>query len=121
MHWSGVPKGTAELIMLILDLEASSSGPERSFAWAVAGLKPSVHRLSTGRLPAGAVVGRNAFGQNRYSVCPPKGSTQNYLIFFYALPRRLSPKTGFDADVLYVKLAHANLPEGQSGFAYQRP
>jgi phosphatidylethanolamine-binding protein (PEBP) family uncharacterized protein len=118
MAWKGVPKNTAELVLLILDFTASK--PRRQFAWAVAGISPSVDDLRVGTVPRGAVVGLNGFGQARYSVCPPHGRQDTYIVFLYALPHRVSVGPGFDANKLYEQIGGSNLPQAQSGFAYRR-
>lgn len=120
MHWSGVPKGTHELVLLVLDLTASTSASTRTFVWSVGGLKPTLHGIATGKLPPGAAVGRNNTSQNRYSVCPAKGGAHTFAIFFYALRHPLSLRTGFDPNAVYTKIGGAGLPQAQSGFAYER-
>jgi Raf kinase inhibitor-like YbhB/YbcL family protein len=119
VNWSGVPEGTTELLLVALDFEASN-GSTRRFAWGVAGLKPTLTGLAAGHLPAGATVGRNEFGQDRYSVCPPRGRTHNYFVFLYALPHRMAFKSGFDVNAAYVAAEREKLASGQSGFAYKR-
>jgi Raf kinase inhibitor-like YbhB/YbcL family protein len=121
IKWSGVPKGTAELALVIIDVTASNGGgSKRFFDWAVAGLKPTLHGVSAGKLPPGAVAGRNSFGQVGYSVCPKKGRTDTYALLLYALEKPLSLESGFEGNALFEKVASAGLPEGQSGFAYKR-
>src|SRR4029077_5592078 len=74
VKWNEVPAGTSELIVFISDFEGVKLHGKEPLSWAVAGLHPTLKSLPPGTLPAGAIVGRNSFGQNRYSVCPPKGS-----------------------------------------------
>src|ERR1700691_3303168 len=99
MHWSGVPSGTAEFVLIISELSPSASGGE-AIAWAVAGLPATLKRLSAGPLPAGAIVGRNSLGQARYSVCPPTGVLHHYIVVLYALPHTVSVQPGFAASAL---------------------
>jgi phosphatidylethanolamine-binding protein (PEBP) family uncharacterized protein len=118
MTWTGVPPGTAELLLIIVDTTASRT--QRVFTWAVAGLSPTLRGIATGSLPAGAIVGRNGFGQSRYSVCPHRGDVHLYGIVLYALPRRLPLRPGFEPNRVYEKVSVEHLPEAQSGFAYKR-
>jgi len=118
MHWSGVPSGIAELVLIMIDLNAP--GSQRVFPWAVAGIRPKLHGLSPGRLPRGAVAGRNSFGENHYDICPPSGAPHSYGMFLYALRHSLSLRTGFDPNAVYEKIGGAGLTQGQSGFAYKR-
>jgi phosphatidylethanolamine-binding protein (PEBP) family uncharacterized protein len=91
LAWGAVPAGTAELALFLLDLghtETASGGATQAkltVGWAVHGLSPKLHTVAAGRLPTGAIVGRQ-----RYSICPPKGGTGEYMFRLYALPARLS-------------------------------
>jgi phosphatidylethanolamine-binding protein (PEBP) family uncharacterized protein len=87
----------------------------------VAGLKPGLRKLSSGRLPAGAVVGRNSYGETGYSVCPPSGQTSSYFVLVIPLPRRLPVKPGFEGQALSAKAVQVASHEGQMSFEYQRP
>lgn len=99
VEWSRIPHGTDELALFIIGLRPFHGS--FYFAWAVAGLKPSSHGISAGRLPPGAVVGRNSLGDAGYSICPPKGRRETYYVKILALPRPLNARPGFDAMTLY--------------------
>jgi phosphatidylethanolamine-binding protein (PEBP) family uncharacterized protein len=105
-----------ELAVLVIDLNAP--GSKQFYDWAVAGLKPTLHGLVPGILPPGAFAGRNGFGQSRYSICPPKDSVHSYAVILYALPHHVALGRGFDPNALYKQ--GPRLPQGQSGFAYER-
>jgi phosphatidylethanolamine-binding protein (PEBP) family uncharacterized protein len=94
LKWSGVPAGTEELILFVLGLEPV--GETLFFNWAVAGLDPSLTEIPTGQLPTGAILGRNGYGKEAYSICPAQGQSETYVFALYALPQALSPKRGFD-------------------------
>ncbi len=99
LRWSGVPVGTAELVLLALNLLPVDE--ELFFDWAVAGLDPGLAEIEEGKLPAGAIVGKNSFGKRGYSLCPPQGGkSEKYIFMLYAIPRALNPKPGFDPLVL---------------------
>src|ERR1041385_805791 len=105
LHWSKPPAGTVEQDLFVFSLNPAKNGKPTT-VWAVAGLKPSVRRISS-RLPSSAVVGSNSFGQARYSLCPPKGEKETYGVLLYALNRHIPVKRGFDADSLVEeKLVH---------------
>jgi phosphatidylethanolamine-binding protein (PEBP) family uncharacterized protein len=97
LHWSGVPAGSAELILYVMNL-APVEG-KLFVDWAVAGLDPSLEEIEAGKLPKGAVVGTNGFGKRGYEICP-SGGGEVYAFAVYALPRALSPSKGFDAREL---------------------
>lgn len=98
LRWSGVPAGTAELILYAMNV-APVEG-KLFVDWAVAGLSPSLEGVEAGQLPKGAIVGTNSFGKQGYSICPPSGSGEVYIFAVYALPKALSPAKGFDAREL---------------------
>jgi phosphatidylethanolamine-binding protein (PEBP) family uncharacterized protein len=95
LQWSGVPAGTAELILYAMSLQPVEG--KLFVDWAAAGLDPSLEEVEAGRLPKGAIVGTNSFGKAGYEICPPAGSGEIYMFALYALPRALSPQKGFDA------------------------
>ena len=66
------------------------------FAWAVTVLRPTSRGIAAGKLPAGAIPGLNSTGSRAYSLCPPKGPKEAYVVVLFALPRHLAAKPGFD-------------------------
>lgn len=120
LTWTAAPPGTAELNLVIVNAKSGSDG--KLFAdWGVAGLKPSLRGITTGKLPAAAIVGRNSFGEARYSVCPARGASEIQVILLFALTKRSPVKPGFSASELAEKLLHTTVAEGNFGFSYQRP
>jgi phosphatidylethanolamine-binding protein (PEBP) family uncharacterized protein len=104
VSWSKIPPHTAELVLFVISAAAihDELGLTR-MDWAVAKLSPSLHGISGGKLPAGAILGRNENGQEQYSVCPSKGRTSYYAVLVYALPHRLKLQQGFSALALRAK------------------
>ncbi len=95
LKWSGLPDDAAELVLLVLN--SNPVNEALFFDWAVAGLDPSLEGIEEGKLPPGAVVGKNSFGKNGYSICPPEaGKSESYVFMLYAIPEVLSPEEGFD-------------------------
>lgn len=93
LKWAGVPQGTAELALFVLSVEPVDKA--LFFDWAVAGLSPDLEGLASGQLPKEAILGRNSFGKNDYSICPFKDQ-ETYIFTLYALPEALSTHQGFD-------------------------
>jgi hypothetical protein len=112
LHWSDVPPGTAEIAIILL-----SAGFR--IDWALAGLNPSTHELTTGKIPHGAVVG-DYRGKHAYAVCPPKGRSINYGLVVFAFPHRLSLKPGFKAATLFEAAEREATAEGVLTFSYKR-
>lgn len=97
LRWQGVPAGTAELALFVMNVQPVD---ERLFVdWALAGLDPGLTEIKAGELPKGAIVGTDGFGKTGYEICP-SGQGEIYMFAIYALPQRLSPKRGFDAREL---------------------
>jgi phosphatidylethanolamine-binding protein (PEBP) family uncharacterized protein len=112
--WKGIPQGSAELALFAINLVPV--GESLFFDWAVAGLDPSLEGLEEGKLPKGAILGRNGFGKLGYSVCPEGPET---IIFaLYALPQSLSPERGFDPMELRKEVMQASGNAGLLAVAY---
>ena len=112
--WRHAPANTKEIDLFVV------ASRDNAPVWGIAGLKPSVHGFSAGRLPAGAILGRNSSGQNGYSLCPPKGSQVNYVVRVLPLPHRLAAKPGFNVEALFGRALNTAEASGLLTFSYQR-
>lgn len=116
LRWAGVPPGTAELALFVMNVQPVE---EHLFVdWAVAGLDPGLEGIEAGKLPKGAVVGTNSFGKRGYSICPPAGEI--YMFAVYALPRSLDPNPGFDGRELRKAVLGVSGNVGLMAAAYAR-
>ena len=117
LSWSGVPVGTASLVLIVQDPDA----PRGTFThWLVYNLPPGANGLPAG-LPVGAEIapagsqGKNDFGHLGYDgPCPPAGSTHRYDFRLYATdlaPGALPP--GLAAPTLEAALAGHVLAAGE--------
>ena len=116
LRWSGVPAGTRELALEMIDVDA----PGGAFVhWAVAGIPPRTTGIAPGgAVPAGAVVGRNDFGKIGYGgPCPPAGNAHRYVLTLLALPARSALRPGFSLGALRSLRA---LSRGELTGAYRR-
>jgi Raf kinase inhibitor-like YbhB/YbcL family protein len=78
--WTGVPQGTAELAVVMRDLDADGL-----VHWVVAGLPPDIGGLAQDAVPGSAVEATNDLGRAGWSgPCPPSG-THHYDFRVYAL------------------------------------
>jgi phosphatidylethanolamine-binding protein (PEBP) family uncharacterized protein len=116
LQWRSVPRGTRELGVFVLHHKKGGYIVD----WGVVGLKPTLHGLSAGRLPQGAIVGRNSSGQTRYSVCPPKGQEIEYGVFVHAFSRPLYARPGFEPLALLGRTERASLSYGLTAFTSKR-
>jgi phosphatidylethanolamine-binding protein (PEBP) family uncharacterized protein len=116
LRWSGVPAGTEELILYAMNIQPVEG--QLFVDWAVAGLDPGLEEIEAGKLPTGAVVGTNGFGERGYEVCP--SGSEIYVFAIYALPRALSPRKGFDARELRRQILDVSGNVGLLPVAYSR-
>jgi phosphatidylethanolamine-binding protein (PEBP) family uncharacterized protein len=117
LRWQGVPQGTAELALFAMNIQPV--GGELFFDWAVAGLSPELEEIEAGKLPKGAVVGRNSFGKTGYEICPEAGS-ETYMFVLFALPKKLSPSQGFEPLALRKAVADVSGDAGLLALSYAR-
>lgn len=117
LRWRGVPEGTAELVLFAMNIQPV--GGELFFDWAVAGLSPDLEEIEAGKLPKGAVVGRNSFGKTGYEICP-EGGSETYMFTLFALPVTLSPTRGFDPSALRKAALEASGNVGLLALDYTR-
>ncbi len=117
LRWQGVPQGTAELVIFTMNIQPVEE--KLFFDWAVAGLSPDLTEVEAGKLPRGAVVGRNSFGKAGYEICPPSGA-ETYMFTVFALPEKLSPSQGFDPSALRTKVLDISGNVGLLALSYTR-
>lgn len=80
LEWTAVPEGTAELAVVVRDVDA-----EGFVHWVVAGIPPDTAGLEEATPLATAVEATNDFGRPGWAgPCPPSG-THNYEVRVYAL------------------------------------
>lgn len=104
LHWTGIPANTKELALFVLSVTPVAG--KLVYDWALAGLNPKLAGLQAGQLPPGAIQGRTATGKTSYSLCPPAGKPESYVIQLYALPESLDPKPGFQPATLHQQAKH---------------
>jgi phosphatidylethanolamine-binding protein (PEBP) family uncharacterized protein len=117
LRWQGVPQGTAELVIFTMNVQPVEE--KLFFDWAVAGLSPDLTEVEAGKLPRGAIVGRNGFGKAAYEICPPSGA-ETYMFTVFALPRKLSPSQGFDPSALRKEVLNVSGNVGLLALSYTR-
>lgn len=88
LEWGVVPKNTGELALFVVGYvpEPATKTYALSIEWAVAGLSPTLHRLTTERLPFGAFAGVATGGKRTYSICPKRGVSEHYQFLLFAVP-----------------------------------
>jgi phosphatidylethanolamine-binding protein (PEBP) family uncharacterized protein len=121
LKWGNVPANTAELALFLLDLSHTQSAGGEAYkasikvGWAIHGLKPTLQGMVAGRLPAGAIA-----GHGRYSVCPPKGGTGEYMFRLYALSNPIQVKPGLSDLELFRRVNKESTAVGYFISEYKR-
>ncbi len=119
LKWGAIPRGTAELALFIIGNDGESAGKQQIY-WAVTGLQPALRGVSTGGLPPGAIVGRNSFGQSRYTICPAKSDgLRHYAVALLALPHSASAAADFNASALFKTVSTHRRIRGLGGLHLQ--
>jgi phosphatidylethanolamine-binding protein (PEBP) family uncharacterized protein len=117
--WSRMPAHTAGIALFGLSLRPVHG--QLFFNWAVIGLGPRLRGLPAGRVPAGAVMGRNSSGTVGYTFCPPRGPKVEHLVIrVIALRRPIRASPGFDAAKVYEEAEQQALAVGLTGGGYLR-
>ena len=90
LRWSGVPDGTAELVLVVHDPDAPLV--DGFTHWVVHGIDPSVGEVPEGGFPEGsAVTGPNELGDAAYMgpAPPPDHGPHHYFFHLYAIDQPL--------------------------------
>ncbi len=118
LEWEAPPAGAAELIVVVDDPDA----PGGTFVhWLVAGLPAEAGMVARG-LPAGAVEGRNSFGDAGWKgPCPPRGDDPHtYRFRVLAVDAATGLGQGFTAEQLSDAIADHLVAEGVHAGRYGR-
>ena len=121
LSWGGVPDGTVEIAVTMVDDSAVSDG-QPFVHWVIAGLDPNEIALVEGDLPDGAVQALNFFGDVDYGgPCPPPGDEAHlYRFTAYALNTPLQLADGTLATEFLDAIAQATIRSTDLNGTYQR-
>jgi len=121
LSWGGVPDGTVEIAITMVDDSAVSEG-QPFVHWVIAGLDPNEIALVEGDLPDGAVQALNFFGDVDYGgPCPPPGDDAHlYRFTAYALNTPLQLADGTLATEFLDAIAQATIRSTDLNGTYQR-
>ena len=95
---AGAPAGTKSFVLIVDDPDA----PMGTWVhWVVWNIPAGTREIPEGKLPAGAVQGRNSWGRASYGGPAPPSGTHRYFFKLYALDTELDlPPSAGKADVL---------------------
>ncbi|MGB2986654.1 MAG: YbhB/YbcL family Raf kinase inhibitor-like protein [Phycisphaerae bacterium] len=127
LTWSGVPDGAKELALIMDDPDAPT--PEPWVHWVIykipvdtSGLAASVAKTATLAAPAGALQGKNSFGNIGYGgPAPPRGhGVHHYHFKLYALDTAMNLSSSLSKTQLLSAMKGHILAEGELVGTYQR-
>jgi phosphatidylethanolamine-binding protein (PEBP) family uncharacterized protein len=122
ISWSNLPARTTKLAVFVITAGVLQGGLGLlNMDWGAVNLDPSLGGIAVGKSAPGAVVGLNAEGTKRLSICPAKGSDTTYAVLVYALPHALSVKAGFSDAALREQASDLALTAGVLVTHYSRP
>ncbi len=83
LQWSEIPEGTTELVLIVEDIDGVGG---TMVHWALFGIDPASGGLEEGKVPAGAVGGKNDFGRTDWAgPCPTWGIARPHRYTFTLL------------------------------------
>lgn len=91
--FANAPKNTASYALILHDIDVALDGrAEDGLHWTVWNIPGDARGIPEGRLPSGAVVGRNVEERNEYlgPGAPPGARFHHYVFEFFALDRTLA-------------------------------
>jgi Raf kinase inhibitor-like YbhB/YbcL family protein len=119
LTWSDVPEGTVELALLFEDPDAPGG---TLVQWVLFNIDPTLGGIEEGKIPAGAVGGKNDYGRNDWSgPCPPVGKAHRFIFTLIALGQPSGLAEGANArDDLPYALSGKVLGQSQLTIRYAR-
>ncbi|MEO6569939.1 MAG: YbhB/YbcL family Raf kinase inhibitor-like protein [Ilumatobacteraceae bacterium] len=85
LSWSGIPDGTTELAITVVDLDLDGAAH-----WILYAMSPTTSNLVEGITPDDALSWTNDFGSADWEpLCPPVGTTHRYQFSVHALNQQL--------------------------------
>lgn len=102
LRWSGVPRETKELVLVMRDPDASGGA---FVHWAVAGIAPTTTGFPAAGVSGQVIPGRSSAGSLGYTPpCPPRGDkAHHYVLTLAALASSSGLRPGFTADQLHTR------------------
>jgi Raf kinase inhibitor-like YbhB/YbcL family protein len=97
LHFGTEPANAVSLVLIVDDLDAPTGVWTH---WLVWGLRPDTSGIPEGRLPAGAIQGKNSFGHTGYDGPVPPSGTHRYFFHIFALDTAITLSAGSDRAAL---------------------
>jgi phosphatidylethanolamine-binding protein (PEBP) family uncharacterized protein len=120
LAWGQLPPETKQLAFFILGFTSAGKNTRVSIRWAAAGISPTLHGFEAGKLPHNALL--SSSGHHKYSLCPAKGTRENFVFLMYAIPSKIRLHRNFNASKLLGQISGTSSPAQLGSFlaAYAR-
>src|SRR5262249_53521974 len=111
LDWSRTPNAARSLALVVLDRNAPGG---RFPHWTLWNLDPKLAKIEPGKVPPGAIEGKNGFGKVGWGPpCPPKGNPpHDYEFTLYALRRPLGLKAGASVNPVLGAISRSGISRG---------
>jgi Raf kinase inhibitor-like YbhB/YbcL family protein len=110
INWSGAPKGTQSIAIVVDDSDA----PITPYVYGIAfDIGPGTSAIGDGQLPPGAKQARGSAGYDRYDAPCPGQQGHSYRITVYALNRWLKLPNGTSLLSAWQAIAAATIGRGR--------
>jgi phosphatidylethanolamine-binding protein (PEBP) family uncharacterized protein len=119
VRWTNIPSGTQQLALFIINFKPTRN--KLFFDWAITGLNPRSTGITPNTITPGVIMARNSFGRVDYSICPPPGTREHFVVRLVALSHSLSAIPGTPAASLYAEAERHPAALGITGGNYERP
>ena len=112
---SNVPANTKSLVLIVDDPDSPSGLWTHWLLWNI---PATTTVIAEGKVPSGAVQGRNSFGNDHYDGPVPPSGTHRYFFRVYALGIKLSLPTGSERSVLETAMRDYIIGAGETFGTY---
>lgn len=114
--WTGAPEDTQAFAIVIDNMDDPTV-----LSWLVTNIDFAVTSVKEGEVPPGAVVAKNSDGVRAYlPPCPPRGSTQTFVVTVYALDSLSPLKDNPDVATMRADIESAALEAATTVFTVRR-
>jgi Raf kinase inhibitor-like YbhB/YbcL family protein len=112
-----IPINSKTLVLVVDDPDAPAGNWTH---WLVFNIDPNIREIAENKVPVGAKLGLNSFGETKYGgPCPPSG-THHYIFHLYALDMVLGLTDEAGRQELEIKMAGHILGQGELVGLYKR-
>jgi len=120
LTWTKLPKETQALALVMTSTEKDK---KEKVHWILHNIAPNTKNIPElmSKLPAGAQVAKNSWGNTNYqSPCPDRGTAQSYLFTLYALNKKVTLPADTTPENILTTLKANTIQTGHITAIYSR-